>query len=60
MLRGMKKLLTGLFGFTLCLLIGILVDQVALGILAGLFLGALFGRPDAKPREDAPEASRDN
>jgi hypothetical protein len=39
----MRNLFTGGFGFLLCLLIGILVDQVALGIIAGMFLGAILG-----------------
>jgi uncharacterized membrane-anchored protein YitT (DUF2179 family) len=42
MLAAMGKLFSGLFGFTLCLFIGILLNEVALGILAGLFLGAIL------------------
>lgn len=52
----MQKLSSGLFGFLLCLLIGILVDQVALGILAGLFLGAFLGNRKANPPEDSSGA----
>jgi len=48
----MQKLFSGLFGFTLCLLIGILVDQVALGIIAGLLLGGFFA---SRKANDAPE-----
>lgn len=51
----MKQLFSGIFGFLLCLLIGILLDQVALGILAGLLLGAFFGSQKA----DAPKDSSD-
>jgi hypothetical protein len=39
---AMNKLFGGLFGFSLCLFLGIIFDQVALGILAGLILGTLF------------------
>ncbi|MBL8530997.1 MAG: hypothetical protein JNK94_04615 [Hyphomonadaceae bacterium] len=46
----------GLLGFTLCLLIGMLADEVALGILAGLFLGAFLGRRKA----NGPEQSSDS
>ena len=54
----MAKLFSGLFGFTLCLLIGILLDQVALGIIAGMFLGGFLGVRKGKAREDftTPEA----
>ncbi len=51
-LAGMGKLFSGLFGFTLCLLIGILLDEVALGILAGLFLGVLLGGRKAKAPDE--------
>jgi len=51
----MDKLFGGLFGFVLCLLIGILVDQVALGILAGLFLGAILSSRKAKAPEDSSD-----
>ena len=49
----MANLFSGLFGFVLCLLIGILVDQVALGIIAGMFLGALLGNQKSKSPENA-------
>lgn len=52
----MQKLFTGLFGFVICLLIGILLDQVALGILAGMFLGAFFGTRKSKTPEDNSNA----
>jgi hypothetical protein len=48
----MKGLFTGGFGFLLCLLIGILADQVALGIVAGLLVGAFFGAQSAKTPDD--------
>jgi hypothetical protein len=47
----MAKLFSGLF-----LLIGILLDQVALGILAGLFLGAFVASRKAKAPEDSSES----
>jgi hypothetical protein len=62
-LAAMRKLFSGLFGFMLCLLIGILVDEVALGILAGMFLGAILGSRkteaanDARDGEAAPPSS---
>lgn len=40
--------------FLLCLFLGIVFDQVAIGILAGLVLGAGAGRVTAPPR--GPEA----
>lgn len=49
----MANLFSGLFGFVLCLLIGILVDQVALGIIAGLLLGALLGNRKTKDPESS-------
>jgi hypothetical protein len=55
--RAMTHVFSGLFGFLLCLLIGILADQVALGILAGLFLGAFFGSRKAKARAESADAS---
>lgn len=42
--------------FLLCLFLGIIFDQVAIGILAGLVLGAGVGKVTAKPREESPEA----
>lgn len=36
----------------ICLLVGILLDQVALGILAGMFLGAFFESRKAKVSPD--------
>lgn len=39
----MPQILDGLFGFVLCLLLGILFDQVAIGILAGLVIGGIAG-----------------
>lgn len=56
MISAMDKLFSGLFGFVLCLLIGILVDQVALGILAGMFLGAILRSRKAKAPENSPDA----
>lgn len=52
----MEKWFSGLFGFTLCLLIGILLGQVALGILAGLFLGAFSGTRKGKAPEESSDA----
>jgi len=40
MLRAMNKPLSGGAVFLLCLFLGIIFDQVAIGILAGLVLGA--------------------
>lgn len=51
----MKKLFSGGFGFLLCLLIGILVDEVALGIIAGMFLGAFLGSRKAKAPQQTPD-----
>jgi len=51
----MSKLFGGLFGFSLCLFLGIIFDQVALGILAGLFLGAFLGSRKTSTRENNPD-----
>lgn len=40
--------------FLLCLFIGIIANQVALGILAGLLLGAIAGKATARKAD--PEA----
>lgn len=48
----MKNLFSGGLGFLLCLLIGILADQVALGIIAGLLVGAFFGTQSPKTPDD--------
>lgn len=48
MLTAMSKLFSGLFGFSICLFLGIVFEQVAIGILVGLFLGAFFGSRNAK------------
>lgn len=57
MLRPMKKLFNGASGFLICLLVGIIFDQVALGIIAGMFLGAILGARTSKtPPEDNPNA----
>ena len=40
--------------FLLCLFLGIIFDQVAIGIIAGLILGAAAGKVTAPKRE--PEA----
>lgn len=56
MLSVMTKLFSGGFGFLLCLLIGILVDQVALGILAGLFLGGFIASRKAKAPDESADA----
>lgn len=42
--------------FLLCLFLGIIFDQVAIGIIAGLLLGAGVGKVTAKPRDTAPDA----
>jgi hypothetical protein len=55
-IETMEKLFSGSLGFALCVLIGILIDQVALGILAGLFLGAFLGIRKPKATEDTPDA----
>ena len=53
----MRNLFSGAFGFLICLLIGILVDQVALGIIAGMFLGGILGVRKTKPaQEESPAA----
>lgn len=40
--------------FLICLFLGIIFDNVALGIIAGLFLGGAAGRMTAqKPRDGA-------
>jgi hypothetical protein len=39
MLHAMNKPLSGGAVFLLCLVLGIIIDQVAIGILAGLVLG---------------------
>ena len=49
----MNKPLSGLSGFMLCLFIGILLDQVALGIIAGLFLGGVLGARKGKAPEES-------
>mgnify|MGYP000269941438 FL=1 len=41
--------------FLLCLFIGIVTEQVAIGILAGLVLGAGVGKVTAKPNDPAAE-----
>lgn len=51
----MRKLFSGGFGFLLCLLIGILLDQVALGIIAGMFLGGILAKFTPKPEESASD-----
>lgn len=40
--------------FLLCLLLGIVFKQVAIGILAGLVLGATAGKVTAPKSEPAP------
>lgn len=55
----MQNVSSGLGGFTLCLLIGIILDQVALGIIAGLFLGGALGTAKAKRSEDSSDDSGD-
>ena len=53
MLGVMNKLSAGMV-FLICLFLGIIFDNVALGILAGLFLGAGAGKVAArKGRPDA-------
>ncbi len=52
----MQKLFSGMAGFLLCLFLGIVFNQVALGIIAGLFLGAFFGSRKGKAPEDPPSA----
>jgi hypothetical protein len=48
-------------GFLLCLLIGILVDEVALGIIAGLLFGGAVGAWMARrePGGGVDDAPRD-
>lgn len=55
MLGGMRKPVSGGAVFLLCLFVGIIADQVALGILAGLFLGAFT----ASRKTKAPEQGND-
>lgn len=55
MLSTMNKLSGGAV-FLLCLFVGIVMDQVALGIIAGLLLGAGVGKITAKPRGEGPDA----
>lgn len=55
----MAKLFTGGFGFLLCLLIGILLNQVALGILAGMFLGGFLASRKTKAPENGANAASD-
>lgn len=45
-LGGMNKLSAGAV-FLICLFLGIIFDNVALGIIAGLFLGAGAGKATA-------------
>lgn len=54
----MRELFSGLFGFMVCLLIGILFDQVAIGIIAGLFLGAFLSNKGSTPADNASDAAR--
>jgi hypothetical protein len=42
--------------FLLCLFLGIVFEQVAVGILAGLVLGGAVGKVTAKRPEDAADA----
>lgn len=56
----MKRLFTGLSGFLICLLVGILLDQVALGILAGVFLGAFLGVFLGTRKADGPPGDNPN
>lgn len=52
MLGAMNKLSGGAV-FLLCLFLGIVFEQVALGIIAGLLLGAGAAKATAKDRSDA-------
>jgi anaerobic C4-dicarboxylate transporter len=49
----MKKPLTGGAVFLLCIFVGIIFGQVALGILAGLFLGALVSSRKTSATEES-------
>ena len=42
--------------FLLCLFLGIIFDNVAIGILAGLVLGAAAGKVTAKPPGESVDA----
>jgi len=53
MLSAMSKPVSGGAVFLLCLFVGIIFDQVAIGILAGLVLGAAVGRPKLGGGTDA-------
>jgi hypothetical protein len=50
--------MSGGFVFLLCLFAGIIFDNVAIGILAGLVLGATVGKVTAKPPGESAEAPR--
>lgn len=54
----MAKLFTGGSGFLICLFLGIIFDQVALGILAGLFLGGFLA--SRKPKGADQSASEES
>lgn len=48
MFRAMNRPLSGGAAFLLCLFVGIIVDQVALGIIGGLLLGAVLAKSGAR------------
>jgi hypothetical protein len=58
-LGGMQNLSSGIGGFTFCLLIGIIFDQVALGIIAGLFFGGALSARKTKGPGDSSDTPKE-